>query len=209
MVSDFLLAFLSARLTGLNPCSNGIWSLTYSSTGANLRALGLNPCSNGIWSLTAPLFGQTQPAPVLILVLMEYGLWLFIPYSSNERACVLILVLMEYGLWRPLVGGIWTAPCVRLNPCSNGIWSLTARNRGRGWVWISLNPCSNGIWSLTSLRSILYPIPAVLILVLMEYGLWRAERTQRLTRGTRLNPCSNGIWSLTECVCLVALFQLS
>ena len=61
-----------------------------------------------------------------------------------------------------------------LNPCSNGIWSLTHVglchcNAGS----IGLNPCSNGIWSLT------FEAPAA------DAG------------SNRLNPCSNGIWSLT------------
>ena len=36
---------------------------------------GLNPCSNGIWSLTQASAKDTEAeAQVLILVLMEYGL---------------------------------------------------------------------------------------------------------------------------------------
>ena len=34
----------------------------------------LNPCSNGIWSLTNKAGSPAAPALVLILVLMEYGL---------------------------------------------------------------------------------------------------------------------------------------
>ena len=34
-----------------------------------------------------------------------------------------------------------------------------------------LNPCSNGIWSLTGAVIVLIPSYLVLILVLMEYGL--------------------------------------
>ena len=34
-----------------------------------------------------------------------------------------------------------------------------------------LNPCSNGIWSLTRLREVSDLTEVVLILVLMEYGL--------------------------------------
>ena len=37
----------------------------------------------------------------------------------------------------------------RLNPCSNGIWSLTKDRDGQYGGMIGLNPCSNGIWSLT------------------------------------------------------------
>ena len=35
----------------------------------------------------------------------------------------------------------------------------------------SLNPCSNGIWSLTLGGREVHPLCRVLILVLMEYGL--------------------------------------
>ena len=38
---------------GLNPCSNGIWSLTTETNRFNLKVESLNPCSNGIWSLTS------------------------------------------------------------------------------------------------------------------------------------------------------------
>ena len=41
---------------------------------------------------------------VLILVLMEYGLWLKEFLGDKRRANVLILVLMEYGLWLGIRG---------------------------------------------------------------------------------------------------------
>ena len=41
-----------------------------------------------------------------------------------------------------------------------------------GGKWICLNPCSNGIWSLTALDPDYLSLAwHVLILVLMEYGL--------------------------------------
>ena len=40
----------------------------------DVAADGLNPCSNGIWSLTRPWIKSVECAYVLILVLMEYGL---------------------------------------------------------------------------------------------------------------------------------------
>ena len=36
----------------LNPCSNGIWSLTQQVADETKSQKCLNPCSNGIWSLT-------------------------------------------------------------------------------------------------------------------------------------------------------------
>ena len=44
-------------------------------------------------------------------------------------------------------GSIMNNDC--LNPCSNGIWSLTFDCSLERSDWSSLNPCSNGIWSLT------------------------------------------------------------
>ena len=74
MVSDLmLLSNVSIRLS-LNPCSNGIWSLTecvLTKEGVEYR---LNPCSNGIWSLTSYVNALVRRGYVLILVLMEYGL---------------------------------------------------------------------------------------------------------------------------------------
>ena len=60
-----------------------------------------------------------------------------------------------------------------LNPCSNGICSLTEKIIDAIVDALkSLNPCSNGICSLTTLRTIVpYGTMSVLILVLMEYAL--------------------------------------
>ena len=136
---------------GLNPCSNGIWSLTSSPTLLKNYMIGLNPCSNGIWSLTRIGFTAQASRLVLILVLMEYGLW------PSAR------LLYRQPLWRlnPCSNGIWSLTCMiglmiliesSLNPCSNGIWSLTATGKLASVPLVCLNPCSNGIWSLTNLR---------------------------------------------------------
>ena len=111
---------------------------------------GLNPCSNGIWSLTP----QSTP-------------------STFIGKIVLILVLMEYGLWLIYCATIIFSS-ISLNPCSNGIWSLTLIGITKWKIKICLNPCSNGIWSLTSLTSHNSRYDRVLILVLMEYGLWQS-----------------------------------
>ena len=125
----------------------------------------------GLWPRSSAL--SACSGCVLILVLMEYGLWLSEFTLSSESHTVLILVLMEYGLWRRGSLGARGLP-LGLNPCSNGIWSLTERN-----------------------RSALERHVRVLILVLMEYGLWHMCRLDVATHLTCLNPCSNGIWSLT------------
>ena len=61
-----------------------------------------------------------------------------------------------------------------LNPCSNGIWSRTRTALEPLTKTASgLNPCFNGIWSRTpnEERGHCPQRSAVLILVLMEYGL--------------------------------------
>ena len=67
-----------------------------------------------------------------------------------------------------------TTKLLCLNPCSNGIWSLTHGLCAGGVSQRRPNPCSNGIWSLTG------------------------EVSSEDLELERLNPCSNGIWSLTE-----------
>ena len=61
---------------------------------------GLNPCCNGIWSQTNTTTFVLLANKVLILVVMEYGL----RHSLSLGGCcadgVLILVVMEYGLRR-------------------------------------------------------------------------------------------------------------
>ena len=75
MVSDICWTHENPDGKCLNPCSNGIWSLTL--YGLNTRqnsVMCLNPCSNGIWSLTHSFDISLTEHIVLILVLMEYGL---------------------------------------------------------------------------------------------------------------------------------------
>ena len=82
-----------------------LWELENNSTN-NLNLKSLNPCFNGICSLS---MSQQKISPiccgVLILVLMEYALW-----EKEQEAkelwykSVLILVLMEYALWVLQVG---------------------------------------------------------------------------------------------------------
>ena len=150
MVSDILLRPASGSMTVcLNPCSNGIWSLTWIRALLGEKIWRLNPCSNGIWSLTDLLISSR--ITLTRLNPCSNGIWSLTLRSKTAwktLSAVLILVLMEYGLW-PRPAGL--SPRLRrcLNPCSNGIWSLTLAGRR----------CSD--------------LNTVLILVLMEYGLWR------------------------------------
>ena len=157
----------------LNPCSNGICSLTQSVDDCYKGKHGcLNPCSNGICSLTLRIWRKVNGFCVLILVLMEYALWRIAFGFEPEPKEVLILVLMEYALWQSIN--------------SNG-------QRGREGVLIlvlmeyALWPCvfRRFLWSAR-----------VLILVLMEYALW-PYTIIAIEGGKSLNPCSNGICSLT------------
>ena len=68
---------MKIKVDSLNPCSNGICSLTCGKLVINDKeaAASLNPCSNGICSLTSNGKGFLNYLEnVLILVLMEYAL---------------------------------------------------------------------------------------------------------------------------------------
>ena len=172
MVSDTQLSWPATSETGsLNPCSNGIWSLTRSPsrrrTGSAVLILVL--MEYGLWPDNRLHNGAELT--VLILVLMEYGLWHGGDLLTTGDDQVLILVLMEYGLWPGNVSQ--QTITMGLNPCSNGIWSLTLSGQLLPFFLCSLNPCSNGIWSLTPTLMYSGMSITVLILVLMEYGLWQ------------------------------------
>ena len=114
----------------------------------------LNPCFNGIWSLrTSEPKSSGRTNPVLILVLMEYGLWEIKAWKLRFHSFG--------GCLNPCFNGIWSLSnnetnillqkVNSLNPCFNGIWSLRIEiNVLFGVIKISLNPCFNGIWSLSA-----------------------------------------------------------
>ena len=76
----------------------------------------------GLWRDIIP--HKVDESCVLILVVMEYGLWLFEFNNSFQKYFVLILVVMEYGLWQ-LIFIPFKTLYMSLNPCCDGIWSLT------------------------------------------------------------------------------------
>ena len=164
------------RLPCLNPCFSGRWSLTpCQRRNHHSRKRCLNPCFSGRWSLTNLLIS----------------------------------------------GSLWWIP--RLNPCFNGRWSLTAAELAEAFANIGLNPCFNGRWSLTftvtettvvttdglnpcfngrwsltfRTKEAAIRFLGVLILVLMEDGLWQVVKCMMETELWSLNPCFNGRWSLT------------
>ena len=113
----FRILRIQDKFWSLNPCFNGICSLSLNKLGQfDAISEGLNPCFNGICSLRSySRREQIVLRLVLILVLMEYALWVIKKLlSDTEYEVVLILVLMEYAL------------C--LNPCFNGICSLSTLN---------------------------------------------------------------------------------
>ena len=101
---------------------------------------------------------------------MEYTQWALVE-KENENFKVLILVVMEYTQWDRL--GSNTIHKQGLNPCCNGIYSMSKRRRVVYKVNESLNPCCNGIYSMSEFFSwtVIYP-RSVLILVVMEYTQW-------------------------------------
>ena len=67
---------------------------------------------------------EDEDDDVLILVLMEYALWHLLKSVKARSRQVLILVLMEYALWHATLKSVKKF-FGSLNPCSNGICSLT------------------------------------------------------------------------------------
>ena len=71
--------------------------------------LCLNPCFSGIWSRSIGLYLVGHPyVPVLILVLVEFGLGDQTMETIQINDDVLILVLVEFGLGEPAGRGIAT-----------------------------------------------------------------------------------------------------
>ncbi len=133
---------------------------------------------------------------------------------------VLILVLMDDGLWLAASRSWSITTC--LNPCFNGWWSLTNTKHYEHQPIIFvliLVLMDDGLWPL--LHLLLQQSKSVLILVLMDDGLWPILNQWISTEGSVLilvlmdddlwpvlclhrkhtppclNPCFNGWWSLT------------
>ena len=136
---------------------------------------GLNPYSNGIYSMSVwkHLWSKWRYA-VLILILMEYTLWVYENIHPRLQAVgVLILILMEYTLWAEWLVSYPVSCYASLNPYSNGIYSmrsLAAQTRRKAF---GLNPYSNGIYSMSN-----------------------QESSINQKRKASLNPYSNGICSM-------------
>ena len=108
----------------------------------------LNPCSNGIWSLTKrPQAPQAEPW-VLILVLMEYGLWHSRACLRLQGSYVLILVLMEYGLWLSTqsAGERRRGGVLILVLMEYGLWQRVRGRQDRAYVVLILVLMEYGLW---------------------------------------------------------------
>ena len=110
----------------------------------------LNPYSNGRWSLTACIKWRISYCIlVLILILMEDGLWQSVRCTNRNKKWS--LNPYSNGRWSLTVGkSLEYAIDISLNPYSNGRWSLTIFSKLQSYTrFICLNPYSNGRWSLT------------------------------------------------------------
>ena len=83
----------------LNPCCNGIYSMSYYGKETSYWAVSLNPCCNGIYSMSAIIYTIGSIYGVLILVVMEYTQWDISMNNRKTLVAVLILVVMEYTQW--------------------------------------------------------------------------------------------------------------
>ena len=119
-------------------------------------------------------------------------------------------------LYEIVAGALVEGQTNRLNPCSNGICSMSfAELLNNPSLLTCLNPCSNGICSMRQRHQSFYSqSKRVLILVLMEYALERVCLCLKVKR-TSLNPCSNGICSMSLTIicslysaCLVLILVL-
>ncbi len=135
----------------LNPCCNGIWPQTAFFDGPfTCSVLILVVMEYGLRRISEI---NLEEGYVLILVVVNMVSELLWPHRTQKPAPVLILVVVEYGLgvyfWSFL---LW---CFCLNPCCRGIWSRRTGTSESRKAFRSLNPCCGGIWS-RSLRNTLY-----------------------------------------------------
>ena len=70
----------------LNPCCSGICSLRKVGKTVSMNGRSLNPCCSGICSLRfAPFLYYSKSKTVLILVVVEYALWVCIEVLKENR----------------------------------------------------------------------------------------------------------------------------
>ena len=116
----------------------------------------LNPCCNGIYSMRAASLLSAGQSFVLILVVMEYTQWGIKKSQRFSKKEVLILVVMEYTQW--------------------------VAEGERNLVFICLNPCCNGIYSMSAITTLTLLSLLVLILVVMEYTQWEGNSSRNVLK---------------------------
>ena len=78
---------------------------------------------------------------------MEYTQWVILSQVKEIEQLVLILVVMEYTQWE-LLAFMEDNNLNRLNPCCNGIYSMSIEGNN-DFITKGLNPCCNGIYSMS------------------------------------------------------------
>ena len=75
MLYENVIAYVDLKvIISLNPCFNGICSMSHQEQNVRNKMLSLNPCFNGICSMSLLSCSDSKKGTVLILFLMEYAL---------------------------------------------------------------------------------------------------------------------------------------
>ena len=126
----------------------------------------------GLWLLSPIIDGLTVPK-VLILIVMDMGLWPLNKGGLGEVKSVLILIVMDMGLWQPsqVVTYVEVEKVLILIVMDMGLWLVCYMckvQRGK-----------------------------VLILIVMDMGLWLIKVSTPVQTLNSLNPYCNGYGSVT------------
>ena len=107
---------------------------------------------------------------------------------------------MEYTQWACKV--IKIIQIASLNPCCNGIYSMSSFVESELSDTLGLNPCCNGIYSMRSSGN-LDKNHVVERLNPCCNGIYSMSAKSTICRKTLgcLNPCCNGIYSMSESTC--------
>ena len=137
--------------------------------------MSLNPFCFGIWGLRKELKEVIKRLKkVLILFVLEYGVWATISFANYEES-------------------------LRLNPFCFGIWGLRTYAFNGSTILCGLNPFCFGIWGLRATNNVATEVIAsVLILFVLEYGVWVIKEFTLEETIECLNPFCFGIWGLRD-----------
>ena len=134
---------------------------------------------------------------VLILILMEYALWVTPSNLLAVTVRVLILILMEYALWDGSMFKFdFEFVVLILILMEYALWVVRNQIDERNSVHVLiLILMEYALWAVQITKFCLSAW--VLILILMEYALWGREIITNKAGMLGLNPYSNGICSLS------------